>query len=73
MKIDLIRDTHHLYRRFGINGIKAMPRSISARKQAIRFTNTTEQSRLSLFILSKLDNYFSHAKFVAQVSTSFRS
>ena len=73
MKIDLIHDTRHLYTRFGINVVKAMLRSISGGKQAIRFTNTTEQSRPSLFILSKLDNYFSHAKFGVRVSTRFRS
>ena len=73
MKIDLIHDTRHLYTRFGINVVKAMLRSISGGKQAIRFTNTTEQSRPSLVILSKLDNYFSHAKFVVRVPTSCRS
>ena len=47
--LDLIHDTRHLFTRFRIDGIKAMPRGISDCKQKITFADARNRGRLCLF------------------------
>ena len=56
MMMNLIPDTRHLYRRFRINGIKAMLRSISEGKQVIKFANTSNCGRICLFYQNTVDS-----------------
>ena len=56
MMMNLIHDTRHLYTHFGIDGIKAMLRSISEGKQVIKFANTSNCSCICLFYQNTVDS-----------------
>ena len=47
--IDLIHVTRHLWKRFRIDGSKAMSRGISGGKQVTKFANTSYRPRVCLF------------------------